>query len=140
MEVVPGGQPGTDNEVKLNMPSGMSKYRFVRFRISTPTSRIICGHLEATGGWSWRPVTYRYGGQTLIYLYACLNVCLFGSGFQFSHKKWYQATWRLFLEASQVQIWRSNSNIPLCISKYRFVRGRISILTSKIISGYLEAE
>jgi hypothetical protein len=40
----------------------------------------------------------------------------------------------LILETSQVQIWRSQFNIPSCISKNKFVRVRILILISKIIS------
>ena len=46
----------------------------------------------------------------------------------------------MILEASQVQIWRSNSIIPLCMSKCMFARVRISILTSKIISDHLEVD
>ena len=39
------------------------------------------------------------------------------------------------MEASQVQIGRSPLGMPSCMSKYRFVRVRISILTIKIVSG-----
>ena len=39
------------------------------------------------------------------------------------------------MEASQEQIERSHLGIPSCMSKYRFLRVRISILTSKIITG-----
>ena len=46
--------------------------------------------------------------------------------------------WRLILEASQVQIQMSYSNMPSCMSKCRFLRVRILIFTSKIISGHLE--
>ena len=42
--------------------------------------------------------------------------------------------WRLILKASQVQIKRSQFDRPSCMSKYRFDRVRISILTSKTIS------
>ena len=42
---------------------------------------------------------------------------------------------RLILEASQGQIGRSLLGMPSCMSKYRFVGVRISILISKIISG-----
>ena len=41
----------------------------------------------------------------------------------------------MILEASQVQIGRSHLGMPSCMSKYRFVRVPISILTSKIITG-----
>ena len=52
------------------------------------------------------------------------------SGFQFlcQNNVWH-------LEASQVQIGRSHLGMPSCMSKYRFVRVRISILVLKIISG-----
>jgi hypothetical protein len=43
-------------------------------------------------------------------------------------------TWRLILGASQVQIGRIHLGMPSCMFKYRFVRARISILTSKTIS------
>jgi hypothetical protein len=46
---------------------------------------------------------------------------------------------RLILEAGQVQIWSSNSDMSSCMSNYRFFRVKISILTSKIISCHLEA-
>ena len=50
----PGGQPGTDLEVTHNMHSCMSKYRFVRVRISILVLKIISGNcrliLEAAGG------------------------------------------------------------------------------------------
>jgi hypothetical protein len=45
---------------------------------------------------------------------------------------------RLILEAGQIQIWISNPDMSSCMSKCKFFRVRISILTSKIISGYLE--
>ena len=51
LEADPGGQPGTDIEVPPNMPSCISKGRFVRVRISILPSKIISGHLEAAGGW-----------------------------------------------------------------------------------------
>ena len=44
-------------------------------------------------------------------------------------------TWRLILEASQVQIGSFHLGMPSCMSKCRFVRVRISILTLKIIDG-----
>ena len=37
------------------------------------------------------------------------------------------------MEASQVQIWRSNANMTSCMSYPRLVRVRISFCTSKII-------
>ena len=46
-------------------------------------------------------------------------------------KKKYLGTWRLILEAGQIQVYRSHSNIPSCMSKCRFSMIRISILTSK---------
>ena len=51
-----------------NMPSCMTKCRFLKVRISFLTSKIISGYLEAAGGWSWRPARYRYD-QTLIYAF-----------------------------------------------------------------------
>ena len=45
----------------------------------------------------------------------------------------------MILEAGQVLIGRSNFNMPSCMSKYRFVRVRIPILTSKIMFGLMEA-
>ena len=69
------------------MLSCMSKYRFVRVRISLLTSKIISG------------------------------------------------TWRLILEASQVQIGRLHLGMLSCMSKYRFVGVRILILISKVMSG-----
>ena len=50
MEADPGGWPGTDIEVLSNMPSCISKGRFVSVRISILPSNIISGHLEAAGG------------------------------------------------------------------------------------------
>ena len=47
--------------------------------------------------------------------------------------------WSLILEASQVQLHMSYSNMPSCMTKCRDLKVRISFLTSKIISGYLEA-
>ena len=41
LEADPGGQPGTDLEVIHNMPSCMSKYRFVRVRILILVLKII---------------------------------------------------------------------------------------------------
>ena len=52
MEADPGGQPGTDLEVTHNKPSCMSKYRFVRARISILMSKIISG--------TWRPLEASY--------------------------------------------------------------------------------
>ena len=48
LEADPGGQPCTDLEVLRNMPSCMSKYRFVRVRIPILMSNIIAGN--------WRPL------------------------------------------------------------------------------------
>ena len=42
----------------------------------------------------------------------------------------------MILEAGQVQIERSHSNMPSFITKYRFVSFIISILTSKTISDH----
>ena len=41
----------------------------------------------------------------------------------------------MILDASQVHIGKSHLGMPSYMSKYRFVRVRISIHTSKIISG-----
>ena len=50
LEADPGGRPGTDIEVTPNMPSCMSKGRFVMVRISILAQKIISGHLEADPG------------------------------------------------------------------------------------------
>ena len=108
-------------------PLNMSKYRFVKVRISIHTSKIISG--------TQRPLEvsqarYRQGGNIQVRLHVRLNICLLQSRFQFLHQK---NNWHL--EDSQVQIGKSYLGIPSRLSKYRFVGVRISILTSKIISG-----
>ena len=55
LEADPGGQPGTDRELHLTMPSFMSKYRFVRVRISILTPKMISTH--------WKPLKSDPGGQ-----------------------------------------------------------------------------
>ena len=89
------------------MPSCMSKYRFVRVRISILSSKIISGNLEAAGGWSWRLAMYRYGDQTLLCLHVCLNIGFFRVRISILTSKIISlgGCWRLILEASQVQIW-----------------------------------
>ena len=86
----PGGQPGTDLEVTRNMHSCMSKYRFVRVRISILVLKIISGTwrpLEADPGGCWRLILEASQVQILrsntIYIHVCLNIGLLGSGFQF---------------------------------------------------------
>ena len=120
------------------MSSCISKYRFIRVRISFLASKIISGYLEAAGGRSWRPDRYRYD-QTLIYAFMYVEMQVFQSQDFNSFIK--NNIWplgghqRLILEAGQVQIQRSKSDMSSCMSKFRFFRVRISILTSKIISG-----
>ena len=55
MEADPGGQPGTYLEATCNKPSCISKYRFVRARISILMSKIISG--------TWRPLEADPGCQ-----------------------------------------------------------------------------
>ena len=50
-----------------------------------------------------------------------------------SYVKIMTGTWRLLLEASQIQIGRSHLGMFTCMFKYRFFRLSISFLKSKII-------
>ena len=88
MEADPGGQPGTDFEVKHNKLSCMSKYRFVRARISILMSNIISG--------TWRPLEADPGSQlctdlevshNMPTLHVCLNKGLLESRFKFLCQK-----------------------------------------------------
>ena len=58
------------------------------------------------------------------------NKCFTCTYYSRNYQKKYLGTWRLILEAGQIQVYRSHSNIPSCMSKCRFSMIRISILTS----------
>ena len=123
------------------MPSCISKSRFIRVRISILASKIIFGHLEAAGGWSWRPARYRYKGHPLICRHVYLKVGLLGSEVQFLRKNdiWPPGgRWRLIRRPAR---YRYRGKHLICLHVYLKVGllGLAFKFLYKKTSGHLEA-